>query len=57
MNAAASTTKLKSGMQWEVGHIWLQSGYLSYAARAWLDVCDGTRQTEKSRGRGAITAG
>ena len=36
-----STAKLaKSGMQWEVGHIWLQSGYLSYAARAWLDVCD-----------------
>ncbi|MBB1594843.1 LysR family transcriptional regulator [Achromobacter sp. UMC46] len=36
-----STAKLaKSGMQWEVGHIWLQSGYLSFAARAWLDVCD-----------------
>lgn len=36
-----STAKLaKSGMQWEVGHIWLQSGYLSFAARAWLEVCD-----------------
>jgi len=36
-----STAKLaKSGMQWEVGHIWQQSGYLSFAARAWLDVCD-----------------
>lgn len=36
-----STAKLaKSGMQWEVGHIWLQSGYMSFAARAWLDVCD-----------------
>lgn len=36
-----STAKLaKSGMQWEVGHIWLQSGYLSFAARAWLDVCN-----------------
>ena len=36
-----STAKLaKSGLQWEVGHIWQQSGYLSYAARAWLEVCD-----------------
>ncbi|MDF8359566.1 LysR family transcriptional regulator [Achromobacter anxifer] len=36
-----STAKLaKSGMQWEVGHIWQQSGYLSYAARAWLEICD-----------------
>ncbi|ASC66280.1 LysR family transcriptional regulator [Achromobacter denitrificans] len=36
-----STAKLaKSGMQWEVGHIWQQSGYLSFAARAWLEVCD-----------------
>ena len=36
-----STAKLaKSGMQWEVGHIWQQSGYLSFAARAWLAVCD-----------------
>jgi len=36
-----STAKLaKSGIQWEVGHIWLQSGYLSFAARAWLQVCD-----------------
>lgn len=36
-----STAKLaKSGMQWEVGHIWLRSGYLSFAARAWLEVCD-----------------
>ncbi len=36
-----STAKLaKSGIQWEVGHIWLQTGYLSFAARAWLQVCD-----------------
>ena len=36
-----STAKLaKSGLQWEVGHIWQTSGYLSYAARAWLAVCD-----------------
>ena len=28
----------KSGLQWEVGHIWQQSGYLSHAARAWLEV-------------------
>lgn len=36
-----STAKLaRSGMQWEVGHIWQQSGYLSFAARAWLQVCD-----------------
>lgn len=36
-----STAKLaKSGLQWEVGHIWQQSGYLSYATRAWLEVCD-----------------
>lgn len=36
-----STAKLaKSGLQWEVGHIRRQVGYLSYAARAWLEVCD-----------------
>ncbi|PND29874.1 LysR family transcriptional regulator [Achromobacter pulmonis] len=36
-----STAKLaKSGIQWEVGHIWQQSVYLSHAARAWLEVCD-----------------
>jgi hypothetical protein len=36
-----STAKLaKSGLQWEVGHIWQQSGYLSHAARAWLAVCE-----------------
>ena len=49
-----STAKLaKSGMQWEVGHIWLQSGYLSFAARAWLDVCDavlGRPRTRAARG-------
>jgi DNA-binding transcriptional LysR family regulator len=36
-----STAKLaKSGLQWEVGHIWQHAGYLSFAARAWLEVCD-----------------
>lgn len=48
-----STARLaKSGMQWEVGHIWLRSGYLSFAARAWLDVCDavlGRPRTKASR--------
>lgn len=45
-----STAKLaKSGMQWEVGHIWLQSGYLSFAARAWLDVCDAVLGKPKNR--------
>ncbi|MNL73682.1 hypothetical protein D3C87_1991800 [compost metagenome] len=50
-----STAKLaKSGMQWEVGHIWLQSGYLSYAARAWLDVCDAVLgKPKKAVARGA----
>ena len=49
-----STAKLaKSGMQWEVGHIWLQSGYLSFAARAWLEVCDSVLgQAKKRRPRG-----
>ncbi|MGE8689766.1 MAG: LysR family transcriptional regulator [Achromobacter sp.] len=49
-----STAKLaKSGMQWEVGHIWQQSGYLSFAARAWLAVCDevlGKPQKAPARG-------
>lgn len=45
-----STAKLaKSGMQWEVGHIWLQSGYLSFAARAWLEVCDSVLGQAKKR--------
>lgn len=36
-----STAKLaKAGLQWELGHIWLKSGYLSFAARAWLATCD-----------------
>lgn len=50
-----STAKLaKSGMQWEVGHIWMQSGYLSYAARAWLDVCDAVLgKPKKAVARGA----
>lgn len=50
-----STAKLaKSGMQWEVGHIWPQSGYLSYAARAWLEVCDAVLGKPKQRAaRGA----
>nr|WP_315528813.1 LysR family transcriptional regulator [uncultured Achromobacter sp.] len=52
-----STAKLaKSGMQWEVGHIWLQSGYLSFAARAWLDVCDAVLgKPGKALPRGALT--
>lgn len=52
-----STAKLaKSGMQWEVGHIWLQSGYLSFAARAWLDVCDAVLgKPKKSLSRGGLT--
>ncbi|WAI85645.1 MULTISPECIES: LysR family transcriptional regulator [Achromobacter] len=52
-----STAKLaKSGMQWEVGHIWLQSGYLSFAARAWLDVCDTVLgKPKKAVARGAPT--
>jgi len=51
-----STAKLaKSGMQWEVGHIWLQSGYLSFAARAWLDVCDAVLgKPGKALPRGAL---
>ncbi|OAE50632.1 LysR family transcriptional regulator [Achromobacter xylosoxidans] len=45
-----STAKLaKSGMQWEVGHIWLQSGYLSFAARAWLEVCDAVLGKPRNR--------
>ncbi len=45
-----STAKLaKSGMQWEVVHIWLQSGYLSFAARAWLEVCDAVLGKPRSR--------
>ncbi|WPL81727.1 LysR family transcriptional regulator [Bordetella hinzii] len=36
-----STARLaRSGVQWEVGHIWVRDRYLSYAARAWLDVCE-----------------
>lgn len=36
-----STARLaRSGIQWEVGHIWVRDRYLSYAARAWLQVCD-----------------
>lgn len=51
-----STAKLaKSGMQWEVGHIWLQSSYLSFAARAWLDVCDAVLgKPKKSLPRGVL---
>lgn len=46
-----STAKLaKSGMQWEVGHIWLRSGYLSFAARAWLEVCDAVLGKPKKSG-------
>lgn len=45
-----STAKLaKSGMQWEVGHIWQRSGYLSYAAHAWLEVCDAVLGKPKKR--------
>ncbi|WP_334161558.1 LysR family transcriptional regulator [Achromobacter insolitus] len=53
-----STAKLaKSGMQWEVGHIWKQSGYLSYAARAWLEVCDAVlRKPKKGIARGNLPA-
>ncbi|CAB3956137.1 LysR family transcriptional regulator [Achromobacter insolitus] len=53
-----STAKLaKSGMQWEVGHIWQQSGYLSYAARAWLEVCDAVlRKPKKGIARGNLPA-
>lgn len=51
-----STAKLaKSGIQWEVGHIWLQSGYLSFAARAWLQVCDA--MLGKPRTRAAQASG
>ncbi|CAB3735519.1 HTH-type transcriptional regulator ArgP [Achromobacter animicus] len=51
-----STAKLaKSGIQWEVGHIWLQSGYLSFAARAWLQVCDAV--LGKPRARAAQASG
>ncbi|WP_286940049.1 LysR family transcriptional regulator [Achromobacter sp. UBA4530] len=51
-----STAKLaKSGIQWEVGHIWLQSGYLSFAARAWLQVCDAV--LGKPRTRAALASG
>ena len=47
-----STARLaKSGLQWEVGHIWQQSGYLSYAARAWLQVCDEVLGAGKRVGR------
>jgi len=45
-----STAKLaKSGIQWEVGHIWLQSGYLSFAARAWLQVYDAVLGKPRTR--------
>ncbi|EWM40297.1 lysR substrate binding domain protein [Bordetella holmesii 70147] len=30
----------RAGVQWEIGHIWVRDRYLSYAARAWLEVCD-----------------
>jgi len=34
-----STARLaRSGVQWEIGHVWVRQRYLSYAARAWLDV-------------------
>ncbi|MDH3063282.1 LysR family transcriptional regulator [Achromobacter insolitus] len=53
-----STAKLaKSGMQWEVGHIWQESGYLSYAARAWLEVCDAVLgKPKKGIARGNLPA-
>lgn len=52
-----STAKLaKSGMQWEVGHIWQQSGYLSYAARAWLEVCDAVLGKPKKRAAPSVRA-
>ncbi|MGY6271963.1 LysR family transcriptional regulator [Achromobacter denitrificans] len=52
-----STAKLaKSGMQWEVGHIWQQSGYLSFAARAWLEVCDEVLGKPKKRLSGPARA-
>ncbi|AZY49869.1 LysR family transcriptional regulator [Bordetella avium] len=35
-----STARLaRSGVQWEVGHIWVRDRYLSHAARAWLEIC------------------
>ncbi|MDT4821327.1 HTH-type transcriptional regulator CynR [compost metagenome] len=50
-----STAKLaKSGMQWDVGHIWQHAGYLSFAARAWLEVCDEVLgKPKKTPARGA----
>ncbi|KOF52341.1 LysR family transcriptional regulator [Achromobacter sp. DMS1] len=51
-----STARLaRSAMQWEVGHIWRAPvsrapGYLSHAARAWLEVCDAVLgQTARAR--------
>ncbi|WP_459618062.1 LysR family transcriptional regulator [Bordetella sp. 2513F-2] len=35
----------RSGVQWEVGHVWARGRYLSYAARAWLAVCAETLAT------------
>ncbi|OZI50829.1 LysR family transcriptional regulator [Bordetella genomosp. 4] len=44
-----STARLaRSGVQWEIGHIWVQQRYLSYAARAWLDVARQVLGTGKS---------
>ncbi len=35
-----STARLtRPGLRWEVGHIYRKDRYLSYAARAWLQVC------------------
>ncbi|HEY0294554.1 MAG TPA: LysR substrate-binding domain-containing protein [Bordetella sp.] len=38
-----STAKLaRTGLQWELAHIWQGQRYLSHAARAWLEVCQET---------------
>ena len=47
-----STAKLaKSGMQWEVGHIWQQSGYLSLRRACLAGVRRGARQTQAPSAR------
>lgn len=43
-----STARLaRSGVQWDIGHIWVRERYLSYAARAWLEVARAVLGTGK----------
>lgn len=36
----ATARLVRPALHWEVGHIWMRDRYLSYAARAWLAICD-----------------